>query len=114
MGKATRGAAVALLMKVLMYEAKPGVLSDKWEEVVKLGKYMVDGTPMTYADMIKWNGNDDWETIREQLWFKPKAKIIGNATGEYEAPNDLLPPVNNVYSLSYTDYYGNPLHNGDK
>ena len=114
MGKATRGAAVALLMKVLMYEAKPGVLSDKWEEVVKLGKYMIDGTPMTYADMIKWNGNDDWETIREHLWFKPKAKIIGNATGEHEAPNDLLPAVNNVYSLSYTDYYGNPLHNGDK
>ena len=36
LGKVTRGAAIALLMKVLMYEAKPGVASDKWNEMVEL------------------------------------------------------------------------------
>ena len=51
LGKATTGAAVGLLMKVLLYEAKNGVPSDKWNQIIELGKYMVEGQPMTYAEM---------------------------------------------------------------
>ena len=40
-GKATKGAATALLMKVLMYQAKPGVPSSKWEEMAQLGRYFM-------------------------------------------------------------------------
>ena len=47
LGKATTGAAIGLLMKVLMYEAKNGVPSDKWQQVIELGKYIVEGQPMT-------------------------------------------------------------------
>ena len=48
-GKATRGAAVGLLMKVLMYQARPSVESGKWAEMVRLGRYFVDGQPLTVA-----------------------------------------------------------------
>lgn len=116
LGKVTRGAAIALLMKVLMYEAKPGVASDKWNEMVELGQYMVDNTTMTYAQMLKYDGKEDWETLRERLWFKPVSLIQNGTenTSEYESPTANLPTMNNVYSLEYKDYYGNALHNGDK
>lgn len=113
LGKATRGVAVALLMKVLMYEATNGVKSDKWQQVVELGKYMVDGDPMTYREMLKWKGNDEeWEALRERLWFKPR-NLITTAT-EYESPDDELSNISKNYSLGYLDYYGNALHGGDK
>ena len=113
-GKATRGAAVALLMKVLMYEAKPGITSDKWEQIVELGKYFVDGAQMTYAQMVRNENSEGWESLRERLWFKPKRLIDAGATGEYESPDDQLTALNNAYSLAYQDYYGQSLHNGDK
>lgn len=114
-GKVTRGAAVALLMKVLMYEAKPGVPSDKWEKMAELGRYMVEGGAMTYAKMLEYDGSEDWEALRRRLWFKP-VEEIENAEGssEHESPSDPLEGFGNTYSLEYRDLYGNPLHNGDK
>lgn len=111
-GKATKGAAVALLMKVLMYQAKPGVPSEKWREMKRMGDYFVNGEPMTCGEMLKYDGKEDWEALRERLWFKPERL---NTPGDpYETPETPLDALNNVYSLSYTDYYGAPLHNGDK
>lgn len=111
-GKATKGAAVALLMKVLMYEAKPGVKSEKWEEVKRLGDYFVKGDAFTYGEMLKYNGSEDWEALRKRLWFKPKEL---NQGGEpYETADTKLEALSSVYSLAYQDYYGASLHNGDK
>lgn len=116
LGKVTRGAAVALLMKVLMYEAKPGVNSDKWQQMVELGKYMVDGGSMTYSQMLKYDGSEDWEAMRRRLWFKPLEEIEGGTsnTAEYENQDAELGNIANAYSLQYIDYYGSALHNGDK
>lgn len=116
LGKITRGAAVALLMKVLMYEAKPGVNSDKWQQMVELGKYMVDGETMTYAKMLDYDGSEDWEALRKRLWFKPVEEIENGTsnTGEYESLDAALDNISRAYSLAYNDYYGSPLHNGDK
>lgn len=111
-GKATKGAAVALLMKVLMYQAKPGVPSEKWREMKRMGDYFIKGEPMTCGEMLKYDGKEDWEKLRERLWFKPERL---NTPGDpYETPETPLDALDNVYSLSYTDYYGAPLHNGDK
>lgn len=111
-GKATKGAAVALLMKVLMYEAKPGVKSEKWEEVKRLGDYFVKGDAFTYGEMLKCDGSEDWEALRKRLWFKPKEL---NQGGEpYETADTKLEALSSVYSLAYQDYYGASLHNGDK
>ncbi len=107
-GKASEGAAVALLMKVLMYQAKPGISSDKWEEMVKLGRFFVDGETMTYRDILKYDeSEEDWETLRQRLWFKPKA--MNKDTDPYETPETSLLSLNNAYSLNYTDYYGKAL-----
>ena len=54
-GKATKGAAVALLMKVLMYQAKPGVPSEKWREMKRMGDYFIKGEPMTCGEMTGRN-----------------------------------------------------------
>lgn len=109
-GKASAGAAAALLMKVLMYQAKPGEASDKWQELVNIGEYFVKGKPMTMKEMIGYPENyenTDWETIRKQLWFKPKELNVG--TDPYEGPDSECPILLNAYSLAYTDAYGQPL-----
>lgn len=99
-------------MKVLMYQAKPGVPSDKWREMKRMGDYFIKGEPMTCGEMLKYDGKEDWEKLRERLWFKPERL---NTPGDpYETPETPLDALDNVYSLSYTDYYGAPLHNGDK
>lgn len=111
-GKATKGAAVALLMKVLMYQAKPGVESEKWQEAKALGDYFVGGKSMTYGEILKYDGSEDWETLRQRLWFKPKNLNTGG--DPYETADTQLDALNSVYSLAYQDYYGATLHNGDK
>lgn len=104
-GKAGSGAAVALLMKVLMYQATPGIQSEKWEEMVRLGQYFVDGMSMTYAEMLQWDDSqEDWETLRKRLWFKPRE--LNNATDPYEEPTSAMPTLHTAYSLSYADCYG--------
>lgn len=111
-GKITKGAAVALLMKVLMYQAKPGVPSEKWQEMKRIGDYFVKGDPMTYGEILKYDRTEDWETLRQRLWFKPKD--LNTSSDPYETADTQMDALNNVYSLDYTDYYGSPLHNGDK
>lgn len=104
-GKAGSGAAVALLMKALMYQAVPGMQSEKWEEMVRLGQYFVDGVSMTYADMLQWDSSqEDWEALRKRLWFKPQE--LNSPTDPYEEPTSALPDLHTAYSLNYADCYG--------
>ena len=107
-GRASESAAVALLMKVLMYQATPGIPSGKWEEVVRLGEYFVDGTTMTFGDILHYDASEeDWEELRERLWFKPKA--LNHSADPYELPETTLPMLKGAYSLEYKDFYGNVL-----
>ena len=110
-GKVTKGAAVGLLMKVLLYQAKPGVPSEKWQELKRIGDYMVGGTAMTNAELIQWDGKEDWEALRQRLWYKPKH--LNTESDPYEASTDLLSPLHSTYSLEYKDMYGAALHAGD-
>lgn len=111
-GKATRGAALGLLMKVLMYQAKPGVPSEKWEEMTRIGAYIVDDAQMTMGDILKYDGSEDWESLRQRLWFKPQN--LNTETDPYETADTPLESMANVYSLEYRDYYGQPLSSGDR
>ena len=104
-GKASEGAAVALLMKVLMYQAVPGEQSETWAEMVRLGDFFVSGVPMTFEEILQYDSEEeDWEALRVRLWFKPKAK--NGETDPYETPQTQLPSLNTSYTLKYTDYYG--------
>ena len=111
-GKATKGAAVALLMKVLMYESTPGKQSETWQEMKQLGDYMVEGKAMTFGQMLKYDGKEDWESLRKRLWFKPKE--LNSESDPYETADTKLEDIYKAYSLEYKDYYGSSLHNGDK
>lgn len=104
-GKASEGAAIALLMKVLMYQATPGEPSDKWQEIVRLGEFFVEGNPMTMGDILNYDETKEtWESLRKRLWFKPRE--LNTSTDPYETPGTELPALHNAYSLEYKDYYG--------
>ena len=112
-GKVGAGACVALLMKVLMYEATPGTASEKWEEMVALGDYFVGGKTMTYRDILHLeNYTETWDEIARRLWFKPQEKLL---TGEsYTTEDTRLPSLANIYSLeAKSTYDGTTLHYRD-
>ena len=107
-GKAGSGAAIALLMKVLMYQAVPGTKSEKWDEMVRLGEYFVEGKSMSFSDILKYDpSKEDWEALRKRLWFKPKE--LNSDTDPYETPDMRAPQLSTAYSLDYKDYYGNDI-----
>ena len=111
-GKATKGAAVALLMKVIMYQTTPGVPSEKWQQLKRMGEYFVGGAPMTLGEMLQYDGSENWEQLRQRLWFKPQS--LNTESDPYETADTKLEPLAGVYSLEYKDYYGAPLNNGSK
>ncbi len=111
-GKITKGACVALLMKVLMYQATPGVPSAKWEEMKRIGDYMVGGKAITNAEFLNWDGTEEWEALRKRLWYKPLEVMTED--DPYENSTDIMDALSGVYSLEYKDYYGAPLDGGSK
>ena len=110
LGKAGRGSVVGLLMKVMMYQATPGVPSQKWEDMVELGDYFVGGKAMTLGEILRFDENyeDDWESVRKRLWFKPAA--ISSATDPVESRSSVLGAIANQYGVEYTGIYGDALN----
>ena len=110
LGKAGRGSVIGLLMKVLMYQATPGVSSQKWEDMVELGDYFVGGKAMTLGEILRFgeNSDEDWESLRKRLWFKPAA--ISSATDPVELPSGVLGAIANQYGVEYTGIYGDALN----
>jgi hypothetical protein len=107
-GKADEGATVALLMKVLMYQATPGKKSDKWEEMLRLGEFFIDGRSMTYGEILKYDPEqEDWEDLRKRLWFKPLEQ--NSETDPYETADTPLNSLQTAYSLEYKDYTGKDI-----
>ena len=103
-GKASSGAAVALLMRALMYQATPSVESDKWEQVVELGRFFVEGGSMTIREMLKWDEryDEDWESFKERLWFKDG--------GDYTYTLDSqLRTLQGMYTYECRDAFGNSI-----
>ena len=104
-GMISCGAAIALLMKIKMYQAVPGELSEKWEDMVELGEYFIDGKAMTYREILRYDSSvEDWDTLRERLWFKPKEKLI--SSDSYETPETNMPVLSNLYSVTYRSKNG--------
>ena len=108
-GKVSAGAAVALLMKVLMYQAEPGVPSEKWEQMKQLGDFFVKGVPMTMNEMLRYDElyDEEWEALRVRLWFKPQELLLESET--CETPETQVSPLMNAYSFRYEDANGMPI-----
>jgi hypothetical protein len=108
LGKAGSGSAIGLLMKVLMYEAKPGATPEKWEDLVKLGNYFIAGSQMSMNEILKFDERytEDWESLRKRLWFKPSEISTGELV---EIPDTPLPSISNQFSMEYTGVFGDAL-----
>lgn len=109
LGKAGRGSVLGLLMKVLMYQATPGEMSDKWEEMVQIGDFLVSGKPLSMSEVLQFDElyTEDWESLRTRLWFKPAA--ISTSNDPVETPDQQLSNISNQYSVDYVGIYGDAL-----
>ena len=85
---------------------------DFMNAVERLGAYMVDGGQLTMGELLQYDGQEDWESLRQRLWFKPRQ--LNTDTDPYETADMAMESMNNVYSLEYRDYYGQPLSGGDR
>jgi hypothetical protein len=86
--------ALALLMKVLIYQAKPGVASEKWREAKKYGDLLFNsilgkgGIDLSFDEVLKLSLNfreTSWEQLK--LRFKYDKSNDINANEELSKPN---------------------------
>lgn len=82
-GQISAGGALGLLMKVLLYEASPGIMlpnidkQEKWNEVVQIGKYFIEGQDITVGDLLKFDTDytETWEDVAERLFLEDGMKL---------------------------------------
>lgn len=97
-GQAGIGAGLGILMKVLAYQASPGInlqhpeREKKWKEVCEIGGLFIDGKSMSYENMLKFSENytESWEDLCKRL-----AMTDLNVTPQTEISGD----VANVHGL---------------
>ena len=86
-GQATRYAALSYLLKVLVYQAKPGIPSVKWQEAKDIGACLtgyVNPKDLTFKEILKTEINYPgmtWEEIKHK--FKFDLNITGSVSGTY-------------------------------
>jgi hypothetical protein len=76
-GQAGIGAALGLLLKVLVYEASPGVKlenidkSEKWNEALEIGKFFIEGENLTMNEILKFDArySETWEELSARLFL---------------------------------------------
>lgn len=88
LGRVNKPAAIAYLMKVIGYQASPGILNDhsKWEEVVFLGSHFVNGTPMSAGNILRYETaypDLDWESLMDSLLIR---RTVTNRADGGEGP----------------------------
>lgn len=109
-GKVGAGTCAHLLMKVLMYQAKPGDGSDKWKQMKEVGDYFVGKQIMTYRQILRWDERyqgQNWEDVRASLWFKP-VEYLG-PDEKAETLETECPQMGGSFGLEYKDAYGTPI-----
>lgn len=76
------GGGLGMLMKVLVYEASPGIelpsvdKDKKWQEAREIGEFFIEGKDMTYNQMLKFDENypdESWESLSKRLVLDPAA-----------------------------------------
>lgn len=76
------GGGLGLLMKVLLYEASPGIplkttdKNTKWQEALEIGGYFIEGKNITVNDILKfdqrYSSTESWDKLSKRL-FLPAA-----------------------------------------
>ncbi len=78
-GQIGLGGGLGLLMKVLLYEASPGIplqntdKNIKWNEALEIGKYFIDGTDISVNNMVKFDERyaqtESWSQFSKRLFL---------------------------------------------
>lgn len=97
-GKPNIGAGLGLLMKVLAYQASPGIKlsqtnkAQKWLEAKEIGELFIDGKSVSYDKMLKFTErySESWDSLTKRLVMSDL-----NATKETLVPGD----VANIHGL---------------
>lgn len=76
-GQISKGGALGLLMKVLLYEASPGIATSdsvkqvKWEQAKQIGEFFIDGSRnLTYREALQFDEQtygETWEELQTRL-----------------------------------------------
>lgn len=77
-GQAGIGAALGLLLKVLVYQASPGVKLQtvshdaKWQEALEIGKFFIEGKDMNVRQLLKYDSryNESWTDLSKRLFLE--------------------------------------------
>lgn len=85
-GQTGIGGALGLLMKVLVYQASPGIkLSNvdkkqKWAEALEIGNFFIRGVSLTYDDILKYSQNyeEPWDSVLKRLVL-PKTALASTS-----------------------------------
>jgi len=93
-GQATRYAALSYLLKVLVYQAKPGIPSAKWQEAKEIGACLtgyVNPKDFTFTEILKPEINYPgmtWEELKHKFKFDQNitASVSGTNTTEFNKP----------------------------
>jgi starch-binding outer membrane protein, SusD/RagB family len=94
-GQATRYAALAYLMKVAVYQAKPGIPSDKWQEASKIGALLTGfegDVNMSFKEILKpdLNFKDiSWDSLKTIWKFDKRLSGISTGTDMSELSNPI-------------------------
>lgn len=81
-GQAGVGAALGLLLKVLVYEASPGIVlpsvdkTKKWQEALEIGKFFIEGLDITYNNILKFDERytESWTDLTKRLFLDSSVK----------------------------------------
>lgn len=76
-GKVDKGAVAALLLKVLAYQAQPGVTHPKWLQAKDIAEYLVTRRRLTYEEVLSYSQNyenelnpETWEELKSRLFIR--------------------------------------------
>ncbi|MEA4937580.1 MAG: RagB/SusD family nutrient uptake outer membrane protein [Paludibacter sp.] len=80
-GQTGVGGALGMLMKVLVYQASPGIKlsgvdkEQKWAEALQIGNFFIKGVSLTYDEILKYNDRyeEPWDSLVTRLALPPTA-----------------------------------------
>lgn len=107
-GQISAGGALGLLMKVLLYQASPGIelqgvdKDKKWEEVVEIGKYFIEGNDIKVRDLLKYDENysESWDNLSERLFLDESMTLETVMLGQDVVSSHGLSDFDEIFRIS--------------
>ncbi|MEO1383735.1 MAG: RagB/SusD family nutrient uptake outer membrane protein, partial [Bacteroidota bacterium] len=109
-GKADKGAVAALLLKVLAYQAEPGVLHPKWQQAMEFGDYLVNQRRLSNREVLNFNVKYDnefnpetWPELKQRLFLNLNEDLTEEEQLNLNVENTQLYTINFPYEFLWID-----------